>query len=533
MVLGGSMTSRWCPMGRLRGIPVWVIFITLLTGCTPAMQSRAADTAVVPATQDRAVDTAVITHLQAGIEALNQNHPLAAVRNFRAAADAAEQLSTDTGLLALSLSLLFLVQSQEAPTDEAGKAARFALAALDRSSGSTRPATLMSALFLGLGYLLTEPPRAATPLTLGLRISEQTKGSGHPLTAAFAALLAAAHVGTGRPHEAAPFLARAVAVADKLDLQTIPAVDSFAPGLLGLTLTTAHRAYVQHGVTPTEAISRRVALIAQLLGDAAFEPGAVMMDMIGSLGPKLAERSRPAPRPVTIPALREALKDPSPTVRASAVAALVTEGRSGKPGAVAALYALDQIPKPILGDFLKNHPDPFVRLEVAAALGRIGPGPEETAALIDALGDVAVREDAANALKPLANTLVPALEQDLRTGLLPARRRAALVLRWIAPAASAEVLRILTLAFRNDDDPEVRLLSIHGVAATGTDALPMLRAAIQHSDPRVRGAAVEEIGNFGFHAEDAVDMLKALAQHDPEPEVRATAEAAIQKIQGR
>jgi HEAT repeat protein len=238
-----------------------------------------------------------------------------------------------------------------------------------------------------------------------------------------------------------------------------------------------------------------------------------------------------------IPALRRALNDSSTSVRAKAIAELVAILRAGTPVEMSpagreALKTLEQLPKPMLIDFLKTHPDSHVRLEMAAMLGRVGPGPEGTAALIDALRDVSVREDAANALKPMVKTLLPALSEDLRSGAPPARRRAALTLRWIAPAAPEEILALLTRGIE-DDDAEVKSTSIQGIAATGTDALPVLRTAMQHSDPRVRSAAVAEIGNFGFHADGDVDALRAIAQRDPSDEVRTQAEEAIRKIQGR
>lgn len=187
---------------------------------------------------------------------------------------------------------------------------------------------------------------------------------------------------------------------------------------------------------------------------------------------------------------------------------------------------------PVLVRLLKADRDPRVRIEAAAALGKIDPGPDEIAALINALSDVSAREDAANSLKLMVKTLMSGLERDTRSGTPPARRQAAVVLRWIAPAASEEILRILTPGIQ-DEDLEVRLMSVQGVAATGADSLPVLRTAITHADARVREAVVREIGNFGFRAENDIDMLEALGQRDPSSHVRDEAKAAIRLIKGR
>lgn len=204
---------------------------------------------------------------------------------------------------------------------------------------------------------------------------------------------------------------------------------------------------------------------------------------LGALG---APRSRPA-----VPALFEALRDTSETVRWRAAQAL---WRSS-------LAAPDDVPQ--LSEQLES-PDPYVRAFAAWTLGNMGPAAKDAVpALIAALEkeDAFLRSGAALALAKMgaaAKQALPLLVEGLKSPDHQRRRSAARALGKIGPEARG--------------------------------ALPDLIIALGDEDQRVRAQAARALGRLGPTAREAIPALTR-AREDKDPAVRREAEDALRRIQ--
>lgn len=70
------------------------------------------------------------------------------------------------------------------------------------------------------------------------------------------------------------------------------------------------------------------------------------------------------------------------------------------------------------------------------------------------------------------------------------------------------------------------------IGAGGDDTLKTLQAALKDSEPTVRIAAVNALGQMGADAQDAAFEIRKLVQQDDRPEVRSAASEAFLKITG-
>ena len=223
-------------------------------------------------------------------------------------------------------------------------------------------------------------------------------------------------------------------------------------------------------------------LIRQLREDASAAVRAEAATALGELGRDL---NRPA-----VPALFDALADPSETVRWRAAQALSRSGLAA-PGDVAALV-----------ERLES-PDDYVRAFAAWTLGDFGPAASEAVpALVAALQkeDTFHRGGAALALAKMgavAKDAVPALVASLKSADHQNRRNAAKALGRIGPDARG--------------------------------AVPDLVIALEDDDQRVRAQVARALGRIGADAPEATGALEAATQ-DADAAVRREAEDALRRI---
>ncbi|MBI2203435.1 MAG: HEAT repeat domain-containing protein [Candidatus Rokubacteria bacterium] len=304
--------------------------------------------------------------------------------------------------------------------------------------------TVFRHLETGFVAVVAGPPQVPTPAFEAAVVEARKAGDDSVLVAVSLSGLALTHAMAQRPSEFNEAASRAVAVLDRSRSSDLGAAMTLF--LLGVGYITTNQPakgapllvrgleYSEHAPGNEERFAAAFATARKAVGiRGALVRGIVVTDDFGT--------------------------------RASFIIVLGQLGAAARPA------------NPVLIRLLKADRDPRVRIEAAAALGKTDPGPDEIAALINALSDVSAREDAANSLKPMVKTLMPGLERDTRTGTPPARRQAAVVLRWIAPAASEEILRILTPGIQ-DDDLEVRLMSVQG---SQRPALTRCRCSAQRS----------------------------------------------------
>lgn len=156
--------------------------------------------------------------------------------------------------------------------------------------------------------------------------------------------------------------------------------------------------------------------------------------------------------------------------------------------------------------------------------------------LVDALAPVAEAhpEDAMVALDPLVDSLDP----DIRS---QDRARAALALSFLADADEQRVADAVedrldaVLDLLEADEPEVQsagagLLMYVGEQSPDrvAEATDLLLDMLDAEDPSVRGSAAWVLGIAGD--EDARDRLQAVAESDPDEEVRSAAEQALTRL---
>jgi HEAT repeat protein len=281
------------------------------------------------------------------------------------------------------------------------------------------------------------------------------------------------------------------------------------------------RAAKDADLDPKPAIT---ALAATLKADKAAsvrEASAAALEKVRQVRPDVRD---------AVPALTDAVKDPSEEVRAAAVKTLTQLGLDAAPAV------------PNLLDLVKDKKaGRFSRGNAALALVRIAPTDDKVVpALVEVLGDKeapkGVLIDAAKAvglLKREGADAVEALGALLSDKDADVRRTAATTLGLVGPGAR-RALPALEKAIK-DPDKEVRSQSIHTLGKLGKDAaeaVPLLTdAVVDDKSTEVRLAAIQALGEMGDTAKSALPALMN-AVMDPKKDVREAAEEAIKKIQG-
>jgi HEAT repeat protein len=184
--------------------------------------------------------------------------------------------------------------------------------------------------------------------------------------------------------------------------------------------------------------------------------------------------------PASIPALREALGEPSVSVRLGALRAVEMFGPAAK----------DLVPA--LREALKDQ-DFQVRAHAAAALGTMGEDAKEaTPELLNALQDkhMPVQVQAANTLVGLAALGVPGLFEKIKEADRKGRWSLPFILEKFGPRGQDAVASLLKDL--RDKDPKVRAQAATGLAALGAQAkaaIAALNKALEDEDADVRTAA--------------------------------------------
>jgi len=114
-----------------------------------------------------------------------------------------------------------------------------------------------------------------------------------------------------------------------------------------------------------------------------------------------------------------------------------------------------------------------------------------------------------------------------------ARHAAAAALGRIGAPAATETDALLRAV--EDESEAVRgiaLLSLRKLAVATPDAVPALARMLSHPDARVRTMTAIALRKIGPDADAALGRLGAAAANDPDPNVRAAAEAAMRSIRG-
>ncbi len=235
---------------------------------------------------------------------------------------------------------------------------------------------------------------------------------------------------------------------------------------------------------------------------------------------------------VLLTALRKALKDTSPFVRANAAAALGNfwrraeealddlkplmrdESRDVRIWAVQSVGAINaKAALPELMASLKDN-EPKVRAAAAGALGGLPPPHPED--VVDALLDRAekdtdplVRVTAVNAIWGMlpGRETVPRLLKLLESNDTGVRTAAAGALGAIGDPSSFDALRE---RFRNDDDTGVRAGAAMALGLLGPEAepiVPELVRALNDTEPSVRSAAANALSWLPLYAAPAVPIL--------------------------
>jgi HEAT repeat protein len=258
---------------------------------------------------------------------------------------------------------------------------------------------------------------------------------------------------------------------------------------------------------------------------------------------------------IALPAFMAALKDSDPEMRLWAVLSLNgigTEAKVALPAFVGALSdsdahvrsmaarALGSLGTPAVTVLIAalNDPDKEVMSEAAGALAHIGPAAKEAVpALITAMkGPIAQSAAAAlGRIGPAAKEAVPALILALKDTDREVRRAAATALGGIGPAAK-EAVPALIRAMSDLDAPtsfdpqddyknenlDLRSRANRALVKIGTDAIPLLIAALRDPAEVVQSGAARALKRIGPPAKDAKTALLA-AMKDPSGSVRARA----------
>lgn len=226
----------------------------------------------------------------------------------------------------------------------------------------------------------------------------------------------------------------------------------------------------------------------------------------------------------------DAFKDPDVNVRAAAAEAVGRIGEEGKAGV------------PGLIELLKDT-DSAVRLAAVFSLGRIGPDGTtalgQLSTLLASDADANVRKEIARSIGILgidAKSAVPALAKSLNTDQsVEVRQQAAVSLGKMTGELKSVAEGILT-ALKAEKEKSVRVLVIqaiaNGLGNSLKDHIPALVEQLnQEPEGEVRLAIVQELGNLGPDAKDALPALNKTTT-DVQITIREAAKIAIKKVKG-
>jgi HEAT repeat protein len=96
----------------------------------------------------------------------------------------------------------------------------------------------------------------------------------------------------------------------------------------------------------------------------------------------------------------------------------------------------------------------------------------------------------------------------------------------------AKTAPILEQGLKSAKEPQLRIAILHGLIVFNHRAKAMvgpLTDCLMDKNPQVRGHAAQVLGNIGTDAKDALPMLRALLD-DSNPTVRQQVQAAIDRI---
>ena len=230
-------------------------------------------------------------------------------------------------------------------------------------------------------------------------------------------------------------------------------------------------------------------------------------------------------RPEAIHALVLALKDPEPDITGNALIGIVGAGSSSVP------------------ELSKVLADKDLQIAAVMALGRIGADAKGAVpAIVKQLpGDNPLFQREAHfalgAIGPDAAAAVPALIKALNDKEMEVRYSASYALGKLGPAAKPAVSALK--ANIKSEDEFLRLASVWALLSIDpTDkglvetALPLLIAALDDERPLVRREAATALGDLGKQAKSATAALKKTVSVETDPDVKAAAEAALDRIGG-
>jgi len=305
--------------------------------------------------------------------------------------------------------------------------------------------------------------------------------------------------------------------------------------------------------------------VADALGKIGGDPVvSALIGMLGDVSPlvktsaalALAELKTGAAPAVS--ALVPLLQDADPTVRDAAAQAIAKAGTltdSGTEHLVNGLSSADNVVRaqtaealgkigapaqeavPALVEALGDSND-RVRAEAVQALGRIGEGAADVAvpSLVRALKDQdnwvsALAAEALGQMGDSADEAVPALIRSLQHMNVQVRRNAAESLGKMGPAA--EKARPFLEKACVDEDGGVRGQAIRALGALIPTAASRKKAllGLQDSDPQVRTAAVQAIGQWGNADEAVLTGLMPLLE-DTSEQVRAQVAVVLPPLAG-
>ena len=196
----------------------------------------------------------------------------------------------------------------------------------------------------------------------------------------------------------------------------------------------------------------------------------------------------------------------------SSITPLAEMMKNGSPEEIsAAALALSKMGKaavPVLGGLLSHAPLVDTRLKASWALGLMG----------------AEAKDGVAALKT----------KGLQDSNRDVRIRSAYSIGKIGHVAESAVPELIH-AYQ-DTDPSIRSAAISalgGIKRHSPVVVPVLMQALNDFSIGVRNSAIYSLGEYGADSERALPALTEIAIHDTDPDIRADAKAAIDKIKNR
>jgi HEAT repeat protein len=269
------------------------------------------------------------------------------------------------------------------------------------------------------------------------------------------------------------------------------------------------------------AIVRKSAIVALAqLGNEALDAVPALVQTAHDSDVEVRRTAAAAMRsfssPHIIPALKELLDDQDAGVRKSAIDTLSSLNAD----------VFDLLPT--LSEAMSNS-DPYVRRQVAAAMGRSGSGGAGVH-LAKALEDPDLEVqtaaiEALSSLGPSATHAVDQLVRSLQSQHVEIRRAAAAALGAIGSARAIPGL----VESLGDDDADVVLKALYSLSYFPEIPVELGRSAIGHlkdADSRFRSAAVAILYQLGSLAAEAAPILAEWLR-DPDPNTRADAAYAF------